>query len=114
MRISIVALILTWGFASTAQAQQFASPIDLVETLYSSHFSGLVIDDFAPYLYDRLTAQMDGKVGVSEFEVLGLIPSSAMPTGSRATSRPSCWNKVSTRRRPRLASSVTMCRFRSP
>ena len=74
MRISIVALILSWGFASTAEAQQFASPIDLVETLYSSYFSGLVIDDFAPYLSDRLTAQMDGKVGVSEFEVLGFDP----------------------------------------
>lgn len=74
MQISIVALILTWGFASTAQAQQFATPIDLVETLYSSYFSGLVIDDFAPYLSDSLTAQMDGKVGVSEFEVLGFDP----------------------------------------
>ncbi|MDB5612938.1 MAG: hypothetical protein JWQ22_591 [Devosia sp.] len=74
MRRSIVAGILACSFAAAAQAQKFTSPIDLVETLYSSYFSGLVIDDFDPYLSDELTNQMDGKVGVSEFQVLGFDP----------------------------------------
>lgn len=74
MRKSIAAVILAWSFASAAQAQQFTSPIDLVETLYSSYFSGVAIDDFAPYLSDGLTSRMDGKVGVSEFQVLGFDP----------------------------------------
>ena len=57
-----------------AQAQQFMSPSDLVETLYNSYFAGLQIDDFDPYLSDDLTRQMSGKVGMSEFEALGFDP----------------------------------------
>ena len=54
--------------------QQFSSPADLVDTLYDSYFSGVVIDDFAPYFSDGLTRQMDGRVGMSEFEALGFDP----------------------------------------
>ena len=74
MRKSILAVILAWGCASAVQAQQFTSPIDLVKTPHSRYFSGLAIDDFDPYLSDGLTNQMGGKVGVSEFQVLGFDP----------------------------------------
>ena len=46
----------------------------MVETLYSSYFGALVIDDFDPYLSDGLTNLMNGKVGVSEYQVLGFDP----------------------------------------
>lgn len=74
MRKSIAGLMVAWTLASPAAAQQFTSPIDLVETLYDSYFSGLPIDDFDPYLSTDLTSQMAGKVGVAEFAVLGFDP----------------------------------------
>lgn len=74
MRKSIVALMMALSCVPAVQAQQFTSPIDLVETLYSSYFSRLTIEDFDPYLSDALTDRMNGKVGVSEFEVLGFDP----------------------------------------
>lgn len=66
------ALVLLMAFP--VDAQQFSTPIDLVETLYNSYFIGMAIDDFAPYLSDDLTRQIDGKVGTAEFRVLGFDP----------------------------------------
>jgi hypothetical protein len=59
---------------AAACGQQFESPTDLVETLYNSYFDDLPIDDLAPYLSDDLTRQMSGKVGMSEFKMLGFDP----------------------------------------
>jgi hypothetical protein len=59
--------------------QQFTSPSDLVNTLYSSYFDGVEIDDFAPYLSDNLTRKMAGRVGMTQFSALGFDPIVADP-----------------------------------
>jgi hypothetical protein len=61
--------------------QQFTSPSDLVNTLYSSYFDGVEIDDFAPYLSVNLTRKMAGRVGMTQFSALGFDPIVADPHG---------------------------------
>lgn len=74
MRLSIVGFCVWMAAVAAACGQQFESPTDLVETLYNSYFDDLPIDDLAPYLSDDLTRQMSGKVGMSEFKMLGFDP----------------------------------------
>lgn len=72
--VAIFALVLALAVLP-ATAQQFATPEDLVETLYGSYFNKTGVDDFSPYLSDEMTRAMAGrKVGLSQFEVLGFDP----------------------------------------
>lgn len=74
MRKLLIGLSFGIAAVSGALAQQFDTPLDLVETLYGSYFDALPIADFAPYFSDDLTRQLAGTVGVSEFEALGFDP----------------------------------------
>ena len=74
MRVALIGMSFWIAAISAAPAQQFDTPLDLIETLYGSYFDGLPIDDFGPYLSDDLTRKMDDSVGVSEFKALGFDP----------------------------------------
>lgn len=82
MRVVSTGLFFWIAAISATSAQQFNSPLDLVETLYGSYFDGVAIDDLSPYLSNDLTRQMDGSVGVSQFQALGFDPIVSDPNWS--------------------------------
>jgi hypothetical protein len=54
-----VALAIVLALHSgTALAQEFTSPLDVMETLYAAYLSGVEVHDLSPYFSDRLMEEI--------------------------------------------------------